>query len=200
MTRTTTRRQAIRTIAAGMGAAASAIWVDNLRALAQEHALHASAVTDAAQAAGAVMPKVLNTQQFALVGTLVELIIPTTETPGAKAAKVDAYVDAVLASAQPADREKFLGGLKWLDRRSRALYGKDFNAASLEQQTELLTRISDDTKGSAEAREGREFFAAIKSMTIAGYYTTEIGLHQELGDDGHLVLAEFEGCTHREHQ
>ena len=196
----TTRRQAIRTIAAGMGAAASSVWVDNLRALAQKHALHASAFVDAAQAAGAVRPKILNAQQFELVGTLVELIIPTTDTPGAKAAKVDAYVDAVLASAQPADRERFLAGLNWLDRRSRALYGKGFNVATTEQQIGLLTRISDDVKGSSEAREGREFFAAIKSMTIAGYYTTEIGLNQELGDDGHLVLAEFEGCTHKEHQ
>ena len=37
-------------------------------------------------------------------------------------------------------------------------------------------------------------------MTITGYYTTQIGLQQELGDDGKLVLAEFKGCTHPEHQ
>ena len=36
--------------------------------------------------------------------------------------------------------------------------------------------------------------------TITGYYTSEIGLHQELGDDGQMVLAEYKGCTHPEHQ
>jgi hypothetical protein len=37
-------------------------------------------------------------------------------------------------------------------------------------------------------------------MTITGYYSTEIGLRKELGDDGQLVQAEFTGCTHPEHQ
>jgi hypothetical protein len=37
-------------------------------------------------------------------------------------------------------------------------------------------------------------------MTINGYYTTQIGLRQELGDDGQLFLAQFPGCTHPEHQ
>ena len=41
--------------------------------------------------------------------------------------------------------------------------------------------------------------SVLKSMTIAGYYTSEIGLRQELGDDGVLAQARFEGCTHPEH-
>ena len=43
-------------------------------------------------------------------------------------------------------------------------------------------------------------FRAIKVMTINGYYTSEIGLHQELGDDGVLFMPQFIGCTHPEHQ
>ena len=46
---------------------------------------------------------------------------------------------------------------------------------------------------------GVEFFQSIKSMTITGYYTSEIGMRQELGDDGQLFFAEFKGCTHPEH-
>jgi hypothetical protein len=37
-------------------------------------------------------------------------------------------------------------------------------------------------------------------MTIAGYYSTKIGLEQELGDDGQLFNPVFVGCTHPEHQ
>ena len=37
-------------------------------------------------------------------------------------------------------------------------------------------------------------------MTINVYYTSEIGLHQELGDDGVLFMPQFLGCTHPEHQ
>jgi hypothetical protein len=52
----------------------------------------------------------------------------------------------------------------------------------------------------AEAPAGVEFFLAIKSMTISGYYSTDIGLRQELRDPGVLMSAAFDGCTHPEHQ
>ena len=85
-----------------------------------------------------------------------------------------------------------------MDTRSTALFNRDFVSATPEQQTDLLTRIS--SEGGSEDRAGTEFFTAIKSMTIAGYYTTQIGLQQELGDDGVLAQASFEGCTHPEHK
>jgi hypothetical protein len=74
--------------------------------------------------------------------------------------------------------------------------------ATTVQQTDLLTRLSNsvDSASPAEDPAGVEFFVAIKSMTIAGYYSTEIGLRQELGDPGVLMSATFEGCTHPEHQ
>jgi hypothetical protein len=66
------------------------------------------------------------------------------------------------------------------------------------QQADLLTRLA--TADSREEPAGIEFFTAIKAMTITGYYTSEIGLRQELGDDGVLAQATFEGCGHPEHQ
>ena len=66
------------------------------------------------------------------------------------------------------------------------------------QQVDLLTRLS--VEGSQEDAAGVQFFTAIKSMTISGYYSTEIGLRQELGNDGVLFLPVFTGCTHPEHQ
>jgi hypothetical protein len=47
---------------------------------------------------------------------------------------------------------------------------------------------------------GSEFFEAIKSMTIIGFYTSEVGMRQEMGDDGTLFFAEFKGCEHPEHR
>jgi hypothetical protein len=44
------------------------------------------------------------------------------------------------------------------------------------------------------------FFKAIKNMTIDGYYTSKIGIHQELQYKGNTYLKEFKGCTHPEHQ
>lgn len=196
---TVTRRTAIRTLTAGAGAIASASWVTSLCAFAETQALHAHlAVADAPQGGPPWQPQVLTAHQFETVGVLVEMIIPATTTPGAKAALVDRYIDAVLANAQPADRAAFLQGLVWLDGRSRALVGKTFVTSSVAERTGVLTRLA--AVGSREASAGVNFFNAIKSMTITGYYTTEIGLRQELGDDGRMMLASFEGCTHPEHQ
>jgi hypothetical protein len=47
---------------------------------------------------------------------------------------------------------------------------------------------------------GIDFFKAIKGLTITGYYTSEIGMKQELGDDGQLFFLEYPGCTHPQHK
>jgi hypothetical protein len=190
------RRDALRKLAAGgVGVAASGLWVGNLSLLAQARAAHAHAAVSAQSATGWT-PKVLTAHQLATVAVLSELIIPQTGTPGAKAALVDRFIDSIMQEAAPADRARFLTGLAWVDARSKALFKTTFVSAGPAQQNDLLTKLSAEQ----EDRAGVEFFQAIKSMTITGYYTSEIGLRQELGDDGRLVLPAFEGCTHPEHQ
>jgi hypothetical protein len=194
------RRSALRRLGAGgLGVVTSSWWVGQLAALARDRSAHAhAAVAASVQAAGAWTPKTLNAHQLETVATLSELIIPHTETPGAKATLVDRFIDSVLAEAPPANRASFLKGLAWMDARSRALFGKDVVSSPAAQQTGLLTRLS--AAGSREERVGTDFFHALKSMTITGYYTSEAGLRQELGDDGVLAQAAFAGCTHKEHQ
>lgn len=197
------RRQAMRTLATGaVGAATSSTWVESLTALARQQA-HAH-VADTAIAAQDWTPRVLSARQNDAVIALTELIIPDTGpapgTPGAKAARVNRFVDGVLQNAAPVDREKFMKGLAWIDARSKTLFGKDFLAASAADQTALLTRMSKEDNPDREDSIGTEFFQAIKVMTINGYYTSEIGLHQELGDDGVLFMPQYLGCTHPEHQ
>ena len=199
MERSVSRRRALRTLGtAAVGAATSSLWVESLSALARQQA-HTHAAQTAA-AAPVWAPRVLNARQNDTVIVLTELIIPQTDTPGAKAARVNRFVDSVLADASNDDRETFLRGLAWIDTRSRALYQKDFMDATPDQQTALLTRLS--TAGNPDKEEpiGPQFFDAIKAMTINGYYTSEIGLRQELGDSGQLFSMQFQGCDHPEHQ
>jgi hypothetical protein len=192
------RRRAIGAFAAGtVGAATSANWVETLCALAHQQA-HSHAA-QAAMTAQDWKPKVLSAKQNDTVVALTELIIPETTTPGAKAARVNRFIDTVLHEAQPAERDRFLKGLSWIDERSRTLSKKDFAEAGAADQTALLTRLADGNNAAAGDRAGVEFFGAVKSMTIDGYYTSEIGLMQELGDSGQLFLARFSGCDHPEH-
>ncbi|HET7293573.1 MAG TPA: gluconate 2-dehydrogenase subunit 3 family protein [Vicinamibacteria bacterium] len=190
------RREALRRLGrAGLGAASAPLWFESLAALAQEHAAHGAPPAPAADWA----PKVLDAHQDEMVAALSELIIPETDTPGAKAVLVNRFVDAVLDDADEADRKSFLRGLEWMDARSRELFGDEFLKASPDQKTALLTILSSGKNTALEDQIGVEFFAAIKAMTIQGYYTTEVALRQELHLDGQLFHAEFRGCGHPEH-
>ncbi len=146
-------------------------------------------------------PLFFDKHQNDIVVALTELIIPQTGTPGAKAAQVNRFIDLML-NEEAADRQKrFLEGLAWIDARSLKLYGKPLTQATMEQQTALLTPLADPANKNPEDRPGVAFFESLKDMTIFGYYTSKIGMEQELeygGDDYHT---EFPGaCTHPEHQ
>jgi hypothetical protein len=195
------RREALRQLAVGgLGAATAPLWSHRLTERALAHAdphTHAAA-KPAAKAAW--KPRVLDGHQNETVTVVSELIIPQTDTPGAKAARVNEFIDQVLSDAPAAERDTFLRGLGWLDARARELHGRDFASTTPEQQTALLSTLSAPGDKAGPDALGREFFEAIKGMTIAGYYTTEIGLRQELGEDGTLFLMEYPGCTHPEHK
>jgi hypothetical protein len=180
----------------GVAAAATPSWAEALGALAQGHPHPAPAP---AAAPADWKPKVLSAEQDETVVVLSELIIPATDTPGAKAALVNRFVDAILEDADEHERREFLRGLQWTDLRSQELFGAPFRSATPEQQTQLLTALSADGPATSADLLGREFFRAIKSLTITGYYTSEVGMKEELGDDGRMFFTEFKGCTHPEH-
>ena len=193
------RREALRTLTAGtVGIATLPQWVESLIAQARAEA-HAH-VADSVLAGQSWTPAVLTAPQNDAIIALTELIIPETDTPGAKAALVNRFVDRVLANGPATERDEFLKGLTWLDGRCRARFGRDLVAASSADLTALLTPLSEEGGHQAVDAAGVAFFHALKSMTINGYYTSEIGLRQELGEDGRMVLPAFEGCTHPEHQ
>lgn len=193
------RRDALKRLAiGGVGAATLPMWVESLSAFAAEHAQTHPRTSPAVKTP--FKPKVFTAPQNATVIVVSELIIPQTETPGAKAALVNEFIDGVLAGAKAGDRESFLSGLAWLDARATRDHQHPFVGCTPEQQTALLTAISTPEAASGPDAAGAAFFTAIKSMTIVGYYTSEVGFRQELGDDGNMVFAEFKGCTHPEHQ
>jgi hypothetical protein len=193
------RRDALTQLVAGaVGVASMPLWVESLCAQARAEA-HAHAA-QAAVTASTWTASVLTPRQNEAVIALTELIIPATDTPGAKAALVNRFVDRVLSTADAKARSEFLNGLAWLDDRCRARVGKDLAGATTGELTTVLTPLAAEGTPSAADAPGVAFFRAIKSMTITGYYTTEIGLRQELGDDGRMMLGTFEGCTHPEHQ
>jgi hypothetical protein len=190
------RREAVRRLAlGGLASAALPAWAEALVAIADERSHGQRAVPT-----GEWKPTLLDAHQDATVTAVSELIIPATDTPGAQAALVNRFIDGVLAAAAEPEQREFLRGLRFLDGRSRQLFGADFVSARPDQQTALLTILSSEQNTAVEDEIGRDFWRVVKAMTVAGYYGSQIGLQQELGDDGRMFFLEFEGCRHPEHQ
>jgi len=164
-----------------------------LPALAQT-AAPAAKPTEIAAASSAWKPKLFDAHQNATVIALTELIIPATDTPGAKAALVNRHLDLLLADGSQEDRVAFITGLNWLDGYAIRLQKHPFVKCTPAQQTAILTTL--DSGSDTGIAAGKRFFRLAKSWTARIYYNTQIG-YQELNKGGR-VPSTF-GCTHGSH-
>ena len=180
------RRDWIKTALVGTGAAAAGPVVTHI----------APAPAPAAQAAAEAPwePLLLDPHQNETVVVLTELIIPETDTPGAKAAKVNEYIDLMLHDVDPDKGHGFLKGLGWLDGHAIRLHGSPFVALAEKDQVAILEAL--DGADEPELAPGADFFARAKRLTVEGYYTSRIGI-AELNKNG--VPATF-ACEHDTHE
>jgi len=123
-----------------------------------------------------------------LVDQLAELIIPADDhSPGARAAKVSLFADLLLATGDEQARQQWRNGLRLI--RQEAM------------QTSIPAALAKAAANEADPKtEIDHFFARLKEMTVLGYYTSSIGIHQDLDYRGNSYLTSFPGCTHPEHQ
>jgi gluconate 2-dehydrogenase gamma chain len=132
--------------------------------------------------------------QHTLVEELSETILPAdSHSGGAKAAKVADYIDKTLRESTD-DNKKALWRecLPLIDSMSQHYTGKSFVNANPEERIAVLTVLSDNDH-ITDVPEVR-FFHELKRMTVEGYYTTKIGIHDELEYKGNRILQEFVGC------
>ena len=116
-----------------------------------------------------------------LVATLAELIIPETDTPGARAARVHEFIDNMLTDwYDEAEVEQFLSGLEGVEQRAGAYGVGAFVSLNVGRQVEILTQMETEALNDPEGSGSSGFFQTIKSLTLFGYYTSEIGATQEL--------------------
>jgi gluconate 2-dehydrogenase gamma chain len=102
-----------------------------------------------------------------------ERIMPSDETPGAIAAGVPAFIDHMLSAwYDPPEREHVIMGLRRLDDQAQQNLGHPFVAVTPAEQDALLLEL--------DAAGADSWFALVKYLTIWGYYTSEIGITQEL--------------------
>jgi hypothetical protein len=117
-------------------------------------------------------PRTLTPDQRVMVVAIAEVIIPTTDTPGAREAHVDEFVDAMLTDHLPAkDRERFLAGLKRLDARARRAHSRGFNELTTAQQSALVSDMDRlafaEPPQTKEAAGGAEASPRVKESDVA---------------------------------
>lgn len=183
------RRQLIRNTF--LGASAAAV---SSGQTPHQHGIAPLPAQAAAASGGAWTPMLFDNHQNETVVVLSELIIPATDTPGAKAAKVNQYIDLILHDGDLDDRHAFLKGLGWLDGHSIDKHDKPFVGLTEPQQVAILTELDEGKDDSLKA--GQAFFRQVKGLTVEGYYTSREGI-AELNKGGR-VPATF-ACEHDSH-
>jgi hypothetical protein len=127
----------------------------------------------AAEVPDAWHPVIVPAAQGPLLAEVVETILPATDTPGAKAARVHLFVDLALARCVPAaGRTAVLAALRTLDAT--------FLAAGPDARRARLTQVDPGALG------------LLQELTILGYFTSEIGATRALAYDP--VPGGYRGC------
>jgi len=150
------------------------------------------AVSSAAPIAG--NPKFFTPAEFAMLDELAEIIIPADgHSPGARAADVAACIDGRLAEAFEAkDRDDWRNGLKLVDALSQKMHDAPFMHASAAQRVDVVAAMAKNEMNPNTPEQ--LFFRDLKRATARAYYTSKIGIHQEMEYKGNVMLREFVGA------
>ena len=169
---TITRRQALRRVGALLGGVVSAPTVAGVLSGCRR------------QGGSDWTPSLLSAAQNEMIDTMAEIMIPATDTPGASAANVNRFIDAIVGESWlEADRKRFMSGLEEAQARAKRQHGAPFGELSEEQQTAFVAELDEEHFGPDAEEPDREeppFYRSLKELVIVGYYTSEVGATQEL--------------------
>lgn len=116
---------------------------------------------------------------IALLDEIADTILPETDTPGAKAAEVGAFMALMVTDCYyPADQEIFRKGLATIDERARESFGSGFASGSADDRLALVQALDAEQYEYAENKawdDPAHFFRMMKELTVVGYFTSEIG-------------------------
>jgi hypothetical protein len=149
--------------------------------------------------------RTLSPAQDEIVVAMSDLMIPATDTPGAKAAKVNEFIDVILTEwATEEEKKIFLEGLAEADRKTNALFGHGFAAASGKEQAAIVQMFDEELAAARNEKLPKQarpweltlvlpFFAQMRRLTLVGYYTSPIGQDQELKVE--IIPGALHGCV-----
>lgn len=115
---------------------------------------------------------------------IAETILPATDTPGAKEAKVGAFWATIVKDCYTeADQKVFLDGMKKLNDACQQKNSKSYMESTPEQRHDLLVALDQEQKDYMAAKKKDDpshYFRMMKELTLWGYFTSEPGATKAL--------------------
>jgi Gluconate 2-dehydrogenase subunit 3 len=136
-------------------------------------------------------------EDIAFLNEVAETILPKTDTPGAKEAKVGEFMTVIVKDCyKPEEAKVFMAGMVALQfKDAKAKIGKAFMEASAAERHTLLVALDAEQKAFQEKKKPEElphYFRMMKELTLWGFFTSEIGATKALRYVA--VPGKYEGC------
>jgi hypothetical protein len=117
---------------------------------------------------------------IAFLNEVAETIMPATNTPGAKEAKVGEFMTVIVNDCYEAkDQTAFMEGMNALQfKDSKAKMGKTFMEATPAERTAFLTTLDKeaaDFQKTKKPTEQKHYFTMLKELTLWGFFSSELG-------------------------
>jgi hypothetical protein len=163
------------------------------------HALFPSVLSEAASAVTRIdatgeawTPQWIPKERAAMLEALVDTILPRTDTPGAREARVQVFVDLALRDCYTAEEQRlFIAGLEALAGECRARHGRAFESCSPEERNALLAPL-DAASYAPDTGPRGSFVRILKDLTLVGFFTSRIGATEALAYEA--VPGGYRGC------
>ncbi len=137
------------------------------------------------------LPRFLTKDEARMVEQMADIIIPETDTPGAKEVGVPQFIDRMINDVYSTEKkEKFKNGLLKFEEDVNAEYGKAFSKLKPEQQEAYIKKVNDVA---VKAPADHYFFMTVKELTVLGFFTSQVGATQVLQHKS--VPGEQRGCV-----
>jgi hypothetical protein len=133
---------------------------------------------------------------IAYLDEIAETILPATDSPGAKEAKVGEFMTVIVKDCYtPADQKVFLEGMQKVNEASKKMHDKSFMDSTPEQRHDLLVTLDKEAKdymANKKKDAPTHYFRMMKELTLWGYFTSEPGATKALRYV--QVPGRYEGC------
>lgn len=135
-------------------------------------------------------------EDIAYLDEIAETIIPTTDTPGAKAAKVGTFMTVMVNDCYTEkDQKTFLEGMGKLNEAAKKKFSDGFMQINADQRKTLLTELDKEARDYGKNKkkdDPNHYFSQMKQLTLLGYFTSEPGATKALRYEA--VPGRYDGC------